>query len=178
MIAPSVFMLTHCGAVALHLMHCLSTCRNVVFSSPCSTCHFRPGQMGLAPASFHVGWLFLQDYPATLNSDRATFTDRSQTKHTDHRHSPRAGHEPVCLVLAWASSTACALLEFAEAPTHILRVSCSVDIGIITIASLALDIAALCLSSWPAAIRCLASATVSPASRQLAHVSCQRIIVK
>ena len=47
-------------------------------------------------------------------------------------------------------STACALLEFAEAPTHILRIFYSVDICITTIMSPALDIAALCLSLWPA----------------------------
>ena len=50
-----------------------------------------------------------------------------QTNHSDHRLLPRAGHEPVCLVPAWDPSNACALLEFAEAPIHILRVSYSVD---------------------------------------------------
>ena len=59
---------------------------------------------------------------------------------------------PVCLVPAWDPSNACALLEFAEAPIHILRVSYSVDIGITTITSPVLDIAALRLSSWPAAV--------------------------
>lgn len=34
---------------------------------------------------------------------------------------------------AWGSPNACALLEFTEAPTHILRVFHSVDIGITTI---------------------------------------------
>ena len=48
--------------------------------------------------------------------------------------------------------TACALLEFTEAPLCILRVSGVVDIGISTATSPALDIAVLCLDSWPAAI--------------------------
>ena len=48
--------------------------------------------------------------------------------------------------------TACALLEFTEAPLRILRVYGVVGIGIRTSTSPALDIAALCLSSWPAAI--------------------------
>ena len=109
------------------------------------------GGWGL-PRCFPCRLLVLQDHYPRYSSDRATLTDLSQTNHTDHRHSSCAGHEPVCLVLAWASSTACALLEFAEAPTHILRVPYSVDIGITTITSPALDTAALCLSSWPAAI--------------------------
>ena len=46
---------------------------------------------------------------------------------------------------------ACALLEFTEAPTHTLRVLYSVDIGITNTTSPTLDIAALCLSLWPAA---------------------------
>ena len=50
------------------------------------------------------------------------------------------------------SPTACALLEFAEAPLRILMVSGVFDIGIPTSTSPALDIAALYLSSWPAAI--------------------------
>ena len=50
------------------------------------------------------------------------------------------------------TSTACALLEFTEAPLRILRVSDVVGIGMPTSTSPALDIAALCLSSWPAAI--------------------------
>ena len=62
------------------------------------------------------------------------------------------GHEPVCFVPMWMPLTACALLEFIEASTHILRVLYSVDIGITTTASSALDVAALCLSSWPVAI--------------------------
>ena len=40
--------------------------------------------------------------------------------------------------------------SFAEAPTHILNVFYSVDIGITTTTPPTLDIAALCLSSWPA----------------------------
>ena len=66
---------------------------------------------------------------------------------TDHRHSLRAAHYPVCLVPARDPSTACALLEFAEAPTHILTVLYSVDIGITTAKSSGLDIAAFVLSS-------------------------------
>ena len=50
------------------------------------------------------------------------------------------------------SPTACALLEFTEAPVRILRFSGVVGVGIPTSTSPALDIAALCLSSWPAAI--------------------------
>ena len=49
------------------------------------------------------------------------------------------------------TTTACALLQFTEAPLRILRVPIIVGIGIIT-TSPALDIAALCLSSWPAVI--------------------------
>ena len=71
---------------------------------------------------------------------------------SDESHRPdipcRAGREPVCLVLGW--DPACALMEFTAGPTHILRVVYSVVIGVITITSPALDIAALCLSSWPA----------------------------
>ena len=98
----------------------------------------------------------------TLGSDELL---RPAPQTTKHRRSPHAGHEPVCLVLAWAPATACALLEFAGAPTHILRVLHSVDIGITTTMSPALDIAALCLGSWPATISAqtltLVSITVS-----------------
>ena len=73
---------------------------------------------------------------------------RPQTTGTPYR----AGHEPVCCVLGWKPSTACALLKFAEAPTHTLRFSYPVDIDIPTSVSAALEIAAWCLSSWPAAI--------------------------
>lgn len=56
---------------------------------------------------------------------------------------------PVPFVRAKATLTACALLEFTEAPVHILRVPNFVDIGI-PIA--VLGKCALCLISWPAAI--------------------------
>lgn len=55
-------------------------------------------------------------------------------------------HEPVCLVHAWAPSIASALLEFAEAPTLILRVPHSVGIGMNTISSPVLDVVAWFLS--------------------------------
>ena len=42
--------------------------------------------------------------------------------------------------------------QFAEAPTRILRFLYTVDIGITTTTSPALDLAALCLDLWPAAI--------------------------
>ena len=100
--------------------------------------------------------LLLQDKDTLRLSDTA-LSDRDQLNQTDHRpHTTdtliRAGHEPVCLVLGWNPSTACALLEFAEAPTRILRFLYPVDIGITTTVSPALDVAALCLDSWPAAI--------------------------
>ena len=53
---------------------------------------------------------------------------------------------------SFMESFACALLELTEAPSYILRVFYFVGIGITTTASPALDIAALCLSSRPAAI--------------------------
>lgn len=34
--------------------------------------------------------------------------------HSDHRHSPRTGYEPLCHVLAWDLSTACDLPALAE----------------------------------------------------------------
>ena len=73
-----------------------------------------------------------------------------------------ASHKLVCLVLAQDLFTACALLEFAEAPTHILRVLYSGDKGITTATSPDLDIAALCLSSWPAATVILMLSVISP----------------
>ena len=48
-------------------------------------------------------------------------------------------------------STACALLEFVEALMHILKVLYSVGIGVTATRRPTLDIAGLCLSSWPAA---------------------------
>ena len=57
----------------------------------------------------------------------------------------------ICLVPGWSAFTAYALLEFTEAPTHILRALYRVEVGINTTASPALDVAALCLSTWPAA---------------------------
>ena len=84
-----------------------------------------------------------------------------QTRRTDHRLTP--GHEPVCLVHSKMTPTACALLEFTEAPLRILRVPIVVDIDITT-TSPALDIAALCLSSWPAAIYTQPLISDAPAS--------------
>ena len=77
-----------------------------------------------------------------------------------------AGHEPVCLVRTKDDSQhACALLEFTEAPLRILRVSGVIGIGIPTSTSPALDIAALCLSSWPAAIFTQTVTSDTPASQ-------------
>ena len=69
---------------------------------------------------------------------------------------------PACMLCAWTEPLSCLCLsvnclsvnclEFAEAPTRILRFLYPVDIGITTATSPALDIAALCLDSWPAAI--------------------------
>ena len=66
---------------------------------------------------------------------------------------------------------ACALLEFTTAPLPILRVSGVVDIGITTAKSPALDIAALCLDSWPAAK--FAQVLISHSCQRL-HVSLQQ----
>ena len=83
------------------------------------------------------------------------------------------GHEPVCFVHAKMTSNACALLEFTTAPLPILRVSgvTVVDIGITTTKSPALDIAALCLDSWPAAI--FAQVPISDSCQRL-HVILQQ----
>ena len=53
-------------------------------------------------------------------------------KHTNYKPLP---------VLYWS---------FAEAPTHILRVYYSVDMGMTTTTPPTLDMAALCLGLWPA----------------------------
>lgn len=73
----------------------------------------------------------------------------------DHSHSSHAGDEPVCLV----PSTARTLLDFTEAPSHTLRIPYFADVitgittnamvGITTIASPVLDIAALYLRLTP-----------------------------
>ena len=81
-----------------------------------------------------------------------------------------AGHEPVCFVHAKMTPIVCALLEFTTAPLPILRVSGVVDIGITTTKSPALDIAALCLDSWPAAI--FTQIPISDSCQRL-HVSLQ-----
>ena len=88
----------------------------------------------------------------TLWLSGTAFAGYKQTKCTEHRLA--ASHEPVCFVHAKMTPNACALLEFTTAPLPILRVSSVVDIGITTTTSPALDIAALCLDSWPAAIFC------------------------
>ena len=112
------------------------------------TCFFGLKRLGLAlPFSLCVGCLFAElpkDFGTSLRFDRPT------TQTTAHRYSPRADYELVCLVPAREPFTACALLEFAKAPIHILKVLDSVDIGINTATSPGLEIAALCLSLWPA----------------------------
>ena len=108
---------------------------------------FLPTAWGGAPVPFCVG-LLLQAY--RYNLAQRHLSDRLQIRRiTQTTDIPcRAGHEPVCLVLGW--DPVCALLEFTEGPTHILRVFYSVVLGAITVTSPALDTAALCLSLWPA----------------------------
>ena len=131
-----------------------------------------PYSLGTAPWGLScVG----QDIDTPLLSDTA-LSDRNRLNQTDHGLQTtdtivRAGHELVCLVLGWDPSTACALLEFAEAPTRILRLLYTVDIGITTTTSPALDVAALCLVSWPAAI--LTQILTSDPCQRL-HVSLQQ----
>ncbi|KAL3154125.1 hypothetical protein ABBQ32_013654 [Trebouxia sp. C0010 RCD-2024] len=86
---------------------------------------YRPTRLELALAAV-ADFCTIVDTPWFNNPASAS---GAQTIYLDLRHSPRAGHKPVCLVPAWDSPNACALLEFAEAPTHILRVSSSVDQG-------------------------------------------------
>ena len=89
----------------------------------------RPEMERASPCRFPLCWLFsLQGYQMTLA--RRLYSDRPTTQTTDHRHSLRAGDEPGCLMPARDPFTACALLESAEAPTYILRVSYCVDIGV------------------------------------------------
>ena len=97
------------------------------------------------------------------------FVGYKQTKRTDHRLA--AGHEPACFVLAKMTPNAGVLLEFTTAPLPILRVSGVVDIGMTTTKSPALDIAALCLDSWSAAI--FAQVLISDSGQRL-HVSLQQ----
>lgn len=54
----------------------------------------------------------------------------------------------LCLLPAWCPSTACASLEFTEAPTCILTILHAADI--LTIISFVSDVAAVCFSLWPA----------------------------
>ena len=61
--------------------------------------------------------------------------------------------------------TAFALLDFSGARLRILRVSGVVGIGIPTSTSPALDIAALCLSLWPATIFTQTVTSDTPASQ-------------
>lgn len=58
-------------------------------------------------------------------------TELRPTSHSVHRpQTPtRTGHQLVRLVPARMDSTACAVYDFIEASTHILRVPRSVDIG-------------------------------------------------
>ena len=105
----------------------------------------------------------------TLWLSGTAFVGHRQTKRTGHRLA--AGHEPVCFVHAKMTPDACALLEFTTAPLPILRVSGVVDIGTTTAESPALDIAALCLDSWPAAN--FAQVLVSDSCQRL-HVSLQQ----
>ena len=76
-------------------------------------------------------------------------TDSNQTvQGSDPRMMPVTSLYAYCL----HESFLCLCLELTEALSCILRVFYFVDIGITTTASSALDVAALCLSSWPAAI--------------------------
>lgn len=70
------------------------------------------------------------------------------------------GHGPV--PGGWHPSIASALLEFAEALTHILRISYSVDLVILPLSNLTLDTAALRLSSCNA--KMLALQLLSPSA--------------
>ncbi len=54
------------------------------------------------------------------------------TTNSCYRQPQRAGHEPVCLVPEWTSICLCLSGVFAQASPHILRASCSSDIGIPT----------------------------------------------
>ena len=140
------------------LLHCLLL---MVFGCTLRPDTISPYSLGTAPWGLSCVGLLLQDNDTPLLSDTA-LSDRNRLNQTDHGLQTtdtivRAGHELVCLVLGclvlgWDPSTACALLEFAEAPTRILRFLYTVDIGITTTTSPALDVAALCLDSWPAAI--------------------------
>ena len=140
-----------CVCVRAHDSKLLSqqTTRSVwVFGCTLRPDTISPYSLGTAP--WGLSWL-LQDIDTPLLSDTA-LSDRNRLNQTDHGLQTtdsivRAGHELVCLVLGWDPSTACALLEFAEAPTRILRFLYTVDIGITTTTSPALDIAALCLDS-------------------------------
>ena len=79
-------------------------------------------------------------------------------------HRPQTRARSACMLCACKDGpTACALLEFTEAPLRILRVSAFVDIGIPIATSLALEKIALCLISQPAAIFSQTSSSSVPA---------------
>ena len=142
-----MLMITDVHAHALlhcMLLHCLLL---MMFG-----CAFHPEiislwRLGAAPLGLPV---LLQNSNTLWLRDTA-LSHCNWNRQADHRLQSTdtlicAGHELVCLVLGWIPSTACALLEFAEAPIRILRFLYPVDIGITTATSPALDIA------WPAAI--------------------------
>ena len=88
-----------------------------------------PGQLGVRPAVLRVGCACR---PIAITDTLRLLTDGNRIlTHTDHRpQTPYAGHGLVCFVPR--PRPACALLKFTQAPAHILRVSNSADIGIIS----------------------------------------------
>ena len=114
-------------------------------------CCSYPRHLGLAPAVFPLCRLFLAgrttSFLTTPLLPWSVHSPTAQTADPDHIQSPCSSHEPVCLVLAWNSFTACVLLEATQAYAHILRCIYSVATGIPTATSPALDIAALWLET-------------------------------
>ena len=120
-------------------------------------CIHEAGWPRLAQSGSNRSQLLLWSKSVGLLAERAS-THLTELKRLWHNIGPNslcATNKTVCLYalcIQKMTPTACALLEFTEAPLRILMVSDVVGIGIPTSTSPALDIAALCLSSWPAAI--------------------------